>query len=197
MERESTVCPRCGATSASGSLLLAGSGGLEAVEVEVGYSELQSWLSKWDDVLHDYKAIEEAFTTEGTYASVLRHRLLRFFEDCWHLIDWIKRDLELPAAVRERVMKAATSSEPMGVCGAVANTSKHHTRWEGQAMAQVRAVKMPQGSGRWSPTVTITFRHPGTPEARNHDARTLATDCLSWWQSFIDQNELVVPWEDK
>ncbi|MCP1410976.1 hypothetical protein J3D46_000242 [Paenarthrobacter sp. A20] len=69
MESGSTARPHYGATSASGSLLLIGAGSLDAVDVEVGYSELQSCLSKWDDVLRDCEAIVEAFTTKGSYAA--------------------------------------------------------------------------------------------------------------------------------
>lgn len=197
----STVCPHCGATSASGSLALTASGILEVVDVEIGYSAQESWLSKWDDVRRDYEAVEEAFATEGTDNRVIRHRILRFFEDCWHLVEWIKRDMHLPAAVREKVVKAAWSAEPMVLCEAVASTSKHHTREASKrrpekATGRVMGVKMPQGSGNWSPTVKITFWRPGITETQDRDARTLASDCMSWWQSFIKQNELPVPWEE-
>lgn len=196
----SPVCPSCGATSAAGNVALTGSGTLEAVDVEIGYSEKESWHSKWDDVTRDFEAIEEAFTIEGTDNRVIRHRLLKFFEDCWHLVEWIKRDPNLSAAVREKVMKAAWGADPMVLCEAVASTSKHHTRegHKGQpekATARVMAVRMPLGG--WSPTVKITVWQPETPGPQDHDARTLAADCMSWWRSFIKQNELSVPWDEK
>ncbi|BCW58514.1 hypothetical protein StoSoilB20_18610 [Arthrobacter sp. StoSoilB20] len=79
------------------------------------------------------------------------------------------------------------------------STSKNHTRdgRQGQpekATARVMAVKMPQG--RWSPTVKITVWQPPASEPQDYDARTLAADCMSWWQSFVKQNELSVPWEE-
>ncbi|MCR1162317.1 hypothetical protein NEK97_12675 [Paenarthrobacter sp. UW852] len=195
------TCPHCGATSAAGDLELTGSGTLEAVVVEVGYSEAEPWLSKWDDVIRDYEAVEEAFLAEGTDNRVIRHRLLRFFEDCWHLVEWIKRDTQLPAEVAEKVVKAAWNADPMVLCEAIASTSKHHTR-EGRkgqpekVTARVMSVTMPQGIGKWSPTVTVTAWNPEAPEPQDHDARTLASDCISWWRSFIKQNRLPVPWEE-
>lgn len=199
MTRGPAVCPNCGATSATGSLALTGSGSLEAVVVEIGYSQQESWLSKWDDVRRDYEAVEEAFAVKGTDNRVIRHRLLKFFEDCWHLVEWIKRDPQLPTAVRAKVMKEALGADPMVLCEAVASTSKHHTR-QGhkgrpeKATARVMAVTMPQDN--WSPTVKITVWRSETTEPQDHNARTLAVECMSWWQSFVKQNELFVPGEE-
>ncbi|WP_166651759.1 hypothetical protein [Arthrobacter sp. AG258] len=162
------------------------------------YGEHQSWFSKWDDVTRDYTAVDEVFTGHGTKIHVIRHRFLRFFEDCWHLVEWMKRDTELPSSVRERVVKAAWGADPMVLCEAVASTSKHHTR-EGRngrpskASARVSAVMLQQGD--WSPRVSITVRQPETSESRDYDARTLAADCMSWWHSFAEQNKLPFPWE--
>lgn len=78
----SAACPSGGAMSATGNLGQTGSGTLDVVVVEVGYSEQESWLSKWDDVIRDYEAVENGFTTAGTDNRIIRHRLLRFFEDC-------------------------------------------------------------------------------------------------------------------
>ncbi|WP_432246222.1 hypothetical protein ACRB8A_20120 (plasmid) [Arthrobacter sp. G.S.26] len=171
-------------------------GKLEVTAEEIGYPEQESWLSKWDDVTRDYEAAEETLTTEGTDNRVIRHRLLRFFEDCWHLAEWIKNDTEVPAAVAQKVVKEAWAAEPMKLCEAVANTSKHHTRRADKATARVMAVKFPQGSGTWAPTVTIKIWQPGIAEPQEHDGRTLAAECMAWWRGFIKQNGLPVPWDE-
>lgn len=110
----------------------------------------------------------------------------------------MKRDPELSTTVRQKVMKAAWGADPMVICEAVASTSKNHTRegrngWPENATARITAVRIPQGN--WSPTVKITVWQPETPEPQNHDARTLAAECMSWWKSFLKKNELSFPWE--
>jgi hypothetical protein len=40
-----------------------------------------------------------------------------FFQNCWHLKDWIKNDQMIPQPIRDRVVKAAHVSLPKGLSG--------------------------------------------------------------------------------
>ncbi|ALE05820.1 hypothetical protein AL755_10640 [Arthrobacter sp. ERGS1:01] len=96
------------------------------ISVTVGYGQVSSWLNKWDDLKQDQGGVEDAFSAEGIDNRIIRHRLLRFFEDCWHLVDWVKEDEELPD-INEEVETEALDDDAMRVCRAVALVSKHHT----------------------------------------------------------------------
>jgi hypothetical protein len=51
--------------------------------------------------------------------------LWAFFQNAWHLKDWIKHDSSISTKSRERIRKAAEASDELQVCADLANRSKH------------------------------------------------------------------------
>jgi hypothetical protein len=52
--------------------------------------------------------------------------LYSFFQNCWHLKDWIKNDDSIPADVRAAILHEAEIIESLRFCADLANRSKHH-----------------------------------------------------------------------
>jgi hypothetical protein len=48
-----------------------------------------------------------------------------FFQNCWHLKDWIKNDDTIPANVRAAIAREAEKIESLQFCADLANISKH------------------------------------------------------------------------
>ena len=48
-----------------------------------------------------------------------------FFQNCWHLKDWIKNDPEVPSPVRAAIEGEVKDSFELLVCADLANASKH------------------------------------------------------------------------
>jgi hypothetical protein len=67
-----------------------------------------------------------------------------FFQNCWHLRDWIKHDSSISTTKRQSIARAVARSSILKVCGCTANRSKHYKlRW-----------KIPphlKKSGKWRP----------------------------------------------
>jgi hypothetical protein len=51
--------------------------------------------------------------------------LLSFFQNCWHLKDWIKNDDQVPPAIRTGVEGAAMGHPELMICADLANGTKH------------------------------------------------------------------------
>ncbi len=48
-----------------------------------------------------------------------------FFQNCWHLKDWIKNDPELPRTIRDSIEKEIEQFESLLICADLSNRSKH------------------------------------------------------------------------
>jgi hypothetical protein len=51
--------------------------------------------------------------------------LWSFFQQCWHLKDWIKNDKGIPRLVREGIEKEVYRRRYIKICGDLANRGKH------------------------------------------------------------------------
>lgn len=48
-----------------------------------------------------------------------------FFQNCWHLKDWIKNDPNLPISVKDNVEQEVKNYNSLMICADLANRSKH------------------------------------------------------------------------
>ena len=51
--------------------------------------------------------------------------LWAFFQNAWHLKDWVKYDSSIPKDKSGRIIKAAEASDVIQICADLANRSKH------------------------------------------------------------------------
>jgi hypothetical protein len=51
--------------------------------------------------------------------------IYHFFQDAWHLKDWIKNDLLVPSKVRDQVEQEVNNVKPFRVAADFANGTKH------------------------------------------------------------------------
>lgn len=51
--------------------------------------------------------------------------LWSFFQNCWHLKDWIKNDPGVPSSVSSTIEEAVNDYESLMICADLANRSKH------------------------------------------------------------------------
>ena len=53
--------------------------------------------------------------------------LLAFFQNCWHLKDWIKNDVGVPEGIRGNIEEDIKAYENIMICADMANATKHLT----------------------------------------------------------------------
>lgn len=81
-----------------------------------------------------------------------------FFQNCWHLKDWIANDDNLPQGTRDAIVRTAEAMERLKFCADLANGSKH------------LKLKRFERVGAWLGRMTITSAETGevlsSPELR-------------------------------
>lgn len=115
--------------------------------------------------------------------------LWAFFQNAWHLKDWVKYDSTLKQDLRDRVVSSVQSSDLLLLCGALANRSKHlqlRPIWnDADVTGQNVTVFLGQGKpAEYSHNVTL---EDGTVLS----AQTLAEDAVAAWQSILSKEGLV------
>ncbi len=79
------------------------------------------WIMQYDRMHRSRKRMAGTFSSTEEYDDAVFH----FFQDAWHLKDWLKKDSTLPITVRSNV-EADVARQPF-LCAAadIANGSKH------------------------------------------------------------------------
>jgi hypothetical protein len=82
---------------------------------------MAAWQDQSDLVKRYFRRIRDRNRERTDYED----DLLSFFQNCWHLKDWVYNDETLPTDVREAIKKAVHKSKPLLICRDLANRSKH------------------------------------------------------------------------
>jgi len=118
-----------------------------------------------------------------------------FFQNCWHIKDWLKHDYRVPKRTRDRVIAAAHASRILQVCRDMANGTKHRKltgRDKGRPQPRARAMHL------WTSTTIV----PGGPttmdcllkfphrKVRVRSARAVAAECVKEWLEILQTHGL-------
>ena len=80
----------------------------------------QGWHEQYDRMRRSYRALAEHATT-GHDSDIARDALFHFFQDAYHLKDWIKNDPRLSSDSEA----AVRASEELQLCADRCNATKH------------------------------------------------------------------------
>lgn len=141
----------------------------------------QCWEEQYKRMLRSHKrfvAIAKGQFAEGS--DVARDALFHFFQDAYHVKDWIKNDDALSAGVRAQVEAAVDGSVVLSVCADLCNGSKHRSLTKSRAgdldtaFVSQSVVVRPPGA----PTVVATI---GPAGSRRAAGSTASVDAASVW----------------
>lgn len=114
--------------------------------------------------------------------------ILSFFQDCWHLGDWVIKSTDVDKSSLEDFL---VNSLELQICREVCNTSKHlfldrHTQKNGARLANFQNVDLPIALVReYNPEGDrLNFLIRGNNG--KYDAFDLAKNCLIQWKNFIN-----------
>jgi len=114
-----------------------------------------------------------------------------FFQNCYHLKDWLRNDASLPQAIRDDVVPYIASSRPLRLCADICNSLKHLT-----LTRKPRSNENPQlGARRFhlelgAETPTISLQYEVNTDSGSEDAYELACACVDAWEEFIRKSKL-------
>lgn len=115
--------------------------------------------------------------------------LWSFFQNAWHLKDWIKYDPSIGSDMKKRMLAAAESEPNLQICSDLANRSKHYDLRNERRGAKVtsRDVKVVLGP---SPRSESTH-HVALNDGSLLTAQELAERVFVAWEKILHKEGLV------
>jgi hypothetical protein len=108
-----------------------------------------------------------------------------FFQNAYHLKDWIKNDPTVPPIIGGTVEIYITECRPLRLCADICNSLKHLTLTRGRSDENPsfghKAYSLSIGGG---PT-TIKLKYEVNTDLGQIDAFELATSCVKAWDDFF------------
>lgn len=158
--------------------------------IQITNDDYRPWLEKWLFMLHHQKRLREDYARRAPETGNLdvETRVTAFFNECYHLYEWLGSDPQVPVTSAQ-ARDYAENSVPLKRAEALCNTYKHHTRRNPKDVtARIRqTTATPNGS---RVTVEINW---GMPNAVTVDALVLVDECVEGWRDFLKANNIPEP----
>ena len=107
--------------------------------------------------------------------------LWSFFQNCWHLKDWIKHDSKIPQASRDGISHDIWSSKHLLICADLANATKHLQLTNVHAGAKHSHKNYRLRTG--GPSSVEYFIDAG--DGSKIDGLDLARRCIAEWEALL------------
>ena len=140
------------------------------------YDRMQRWYKKFSDI--------DKGRSHDTPSENYVDDIYAFFQNAYHLKDWIKNDLAVPAHVQSAVEQHINNNRSLELCADICNSLKHLD------LARPRSGEVPTfgkkvfGLNIGGGPTTISLKYEVVIKAGNIDAFGLASDCVKAWDAF-------------
>ena len=111
-----------------------------------------------------------------------------FFQNCWHLKDWVKNDPSVPSGVGKSIEKLVAASKPLMICADLANATKHLKLKNPRAGAKHSHWNIAVTPGESSKVQYLI----DTGSAIRQDGLDLARKCLLEWERILAAQGLII-----
>lgn len=138
---------------------------------------LTSWSAQYHRLLRSYDRLQQPHRGSVEYDDALQH----YFQDCWHLKDWIKNDPTVTLSVS--IEKAVQQHLALQVVADLANAAKHlvrHTHREGAYITSTN-VSITLGSDQPAEFLYVVTLSDGTTLS----AQDLVHEALEAWKTVL------------
>ena len=115
-----------------------------------------------------------------------------FFQNCWHIKDWLEHDYRVPRPIRDKAIAAAHQSRVLRVCRDMANGTKH------RKLTARGKPRRPRAMHLWTDTTIVPgggttidcyIKFPRRT-VKLRSAREVAAECLEEWIRILSQQGL-------
>jgi hypothetical protein len=118
--------------------------------------------------------------------------LYAFFQNCWHLKDWIKNDTAAPSTLAGPIEQLCRRYQPLLLSADIANGTKHLVlttpRLGGKVVPKIM-VRVTDSFATGESTSQVLYVYEITDDAGNsYDALTMARQAVSDWETLITTN---------
>jgi len=187
------TCPQCESTKPPHThvilgLAASGEGALSVDQIVMAEQFPPPWTRKWFDVQLHLKALRAIYQRSGNDNIAMKVTASAFFQACWDMCDWLGQDPGLHGVTGDDAHNYAAKTI-LEVCGAFANTDKHHTLHRpDRTRAWISGTYLSRAGDR----MEITYESSMHP-ARTIDALDLAEQCHQSWLKFFTNRGIPVP----
>jgi hypothetical protein len=119
--------------------------------------------------------------------------LWAFFQNCWHLRDWIKNDTSIRKRKRDVILPIIHKSKILAICQCLANRSKHY-RLDGRSPRHAKMVGgislTIEDSQSAEDAVTSSVDYIIRVGKKTRPALPFAQDAVSEWRNILHENRL-------
>ena len=153
-----------------------------------GWREQYDRTVRWFDRFTELTLGRQHVTVSDSYID----DIYAFFQNCYHLKDWIKNDPALPVSMRTQVEAYISQKRELSICADLCNSLKHLT------LSNSRSGENPTfGNKRYGlhlgatdPPI-ISVRYEVATATGTEDAYELAKKCVDAWTEFLRKWSLV------
>ena len=143
------------------------------------------WLKRLEDASSHANDINDPLPTEKH--EEYEDYLYAFFQNCWHLKDWILNDTGAPTALQEAVRKVKKqgATVTLMLCAGVANGSKHlrqarDPRRRAKTVGEIEVEIDPEGNSQTTYTYKVIDDY-----GNSYEAIELARQALEEWEMIL------------
>lgn len=148
---------------------------------------------KFKSVQASFQRICEVKVSESSMFDASKDEYIRFFQDCFHLKDWLKNDGSLPKRCRNNVERFVDDSESLRICADIANASKHKLLKKEKFIRVDKNIDLIESGYVMMYDPTLTECGKCIRVKFNNillDAFKLASECMREWEQYINKYKL-------
>lgn len=149
---------------------------------------MPTWEEQWKRVKRYYERFEQmnnGFRGHGEPAEYYFDDMLAFFQNCFHLRDWLKKDNFASKNIDQRPCDYVKSTDCLAICADLANGTKHMklmpNRIKSGGEPKPGPHRMEAVMGSQVIVLSASIEHKG----KMIDAFTLATECMDAWKKYL------------
>lgn len=146
------------------------------------------WLKRLEDASSHPNDMNDPLPTEKH--EEYQDYLYAFFQNCWHLKDWILNDTGAPGGLQKAVRKVDKQGSIVSLmlCAGVANGSKHlrqarDPKRRAKTVGEIEVEIDPKGNSQ----TTYTYK-VNDDSGNSYEALELARQSLKEWETIIRTN---------
>jgi hypothetical protein len=111
-----------------------------------------------------------------------------FFQNCWHLKDWLLNDLLISDATKQKIEKAVHAAECMKICHDLTNGTKHYVLTDpivGARHSHTNVRITPERQSDMDCIIEL-------PDGSRISARDVAKKCMTEWERILKEYNLPI-----
>lgn len=143
------------------------------------------------DRMHRWYVKLKEINDGRTHAEDSRHYqdvLYAFFQNCYHLKEWIEKDKYVNPQIKIQVKDFFENSEALGLAADICNATKHfeltkktHHPFSKKTIAPRQKISMTFGTAK--PIISISYKLQ-LSDGTEFDAFQFASECIAEWEKF-------------